>query len=241
MIKDKYIELVNFNWNKSIMEHPEYNNLLEKIHHYYKMDKEILYILLDLNLFQYISNININYHDGIIDYIIPENPKLNENYQNSASFIFASYALYNKSFKVKPRKRNYILLNNEGEFKTALELDIISENLDIYYKVEFNENLLIPYDINLLIEKEKQDLKTNIMRQEEKISEELIDSNIQGVQYFQFLIELENKKTIIEKHKEIKIQCEEYEDYYLSLLNEFKEYNKIFFERALLEIQMKNF
>lgn len=241
MIKDKYIELVNFNWNKSIIEHKEYNNLLKKIHKYYKIDKDMIYVLLDLHLLQNISNINVSYHDGIVTYIIPENPKLNENYENSSVFTFASYALYDKNFKVKTKKRNYILLNSDDKIKTALEFDDLSEDFDIYYKVEFNENLLIPYDINLLTEKEKNDLKTAIMRQEGKISEELTDTNINGVQYFEFLLELCNHKIASDTHLEIKIQCEECDDYYMSLLNEFKEYNKKFFERALLEIQMKNF
>lgn len=79
------------------------------------------------------------------------------------------------------------------------------------------------------------------MKQQEEISEELIDCNIEGVQYFEFHIKLHNNKTVIETHKEIKIQCEQYYDYYLSLLNEFKEFNKVFFERALTEIQIENF
>lgn len=112
MINDKHIEILNFNINKSIIEYAEYNNLFEKIHQYYKIDKDILHILLDLNLFQWISNITIKYQAGRVEYIIPENPTLNKNYQNSNYFKFASYALYDKNFKVKSKKINYILFNN---------------------------------------------------------------------------------------------------------------------------------
>ncbi len=241
MVKDKYIELLNFNWNKSIIEHPDYNNLLDKIHKYYKIDKDIISVLLELHLFQNISNINFKNIDGNLLYIIPENPKLNLNYRNSPSYIFATYSIYNKEFKIKNKKRNYLLLSEEEKLKIVIELDLVSFDSDIYCNIEFNENYLIPYDINLLTSTEKNELKQSINYQEGKLSEQLTDYAIDNSLYFRFQLAIYDNPTLIGMHNEIKIQTEECYDYYISLLNEFKEYNKKFFERALLELELKNF
>lgn len=254
MIENKNIELLNYKWNKNVMECEDNNDLLNKLHKSYKIDKDILYILLELDLFHLISNIKVVIKNGIFTYTLPENPKLYKNYQKYFSYIFATYLIYNKNLTIKNKKRGYCLLNNDNIIKKNSELNstlfnsYINFNLqldtdgnaendeDIYLNIQFNEIDVIAYDVNLLNLKEKEDLNKSINKQKEKYIH-----SIDNIMYFKFKLKIDNNLSLIEIHNKINLQCEEYYNYYISLLKKFKEYNKVFFERALLEEQIKNF
>lgn len=235
------IELTEYNWNQSIKENSKYQYLLNILHDSYGLNKDILYNLMELHLFSYISNTKVSYEKGKVIYSIPEEAKLNNNYENSPIYTFASYPLFDKEFQVKNRKRFFILSSNNNELKSLLELELTYSNFNLYYLLEFNKSFLIPYDINLLTESEKDQLEASIMRQQGLLEEDYIDTVYNEIHYFNFDLNVCNHQNAKDTHIEIKKQMQINYDLYSSMLEQFKEENKSFFERALTEIQIENF
>lgn len=176
-------------------------------------------------------------------YSIPFSLTLKNNYQNSLQYIFASYPTINNDYHVPHEYLNKfqeLFLFNNKDKDVMLSLSCF-ENGNIFFDIllEYDEYNNIPYDIDLLNDSEKQELIDELEEQKYYFDAEIINSD--GIRYYSLTINLyldQSLQTIyLDINKQIKNTIEKYRKHTQLL----KEENKRFFERALLEIEMKEF
>lgn len=240
-----FIVLDDINIKKSIIDCEKYNELFNLVYENYKIDKEILKNFFMLELLSYIINVTMSYKDNKLIYGINNTIESRENYQKSLQYIFASYPLFNKDFIVKEEnKKNYFLINSKKEIPIILSLNYEYSHFVLCCYVEFDKKYLIPYSIDLLNKEEKDKLQLQLTDQQDQFDEDINSCIINKKTHYEFTLEtnmIENFTNITEVYEEISSQLEEIYDYYISLLNEFKEDNKVFFERPLLNIELEDF
>lgn len=240
--KKEIIKLTNFDWNKSISICPEYNYLFSMLKEQYNIDSTILNNLIELDLFSEIANVHVSFNKGILTYTLNEQPKLIEDYKNSLPYIFACYPLFDNSFKIKNIKRDYLLSNENKECNIMLELCHVYSEYNIYIQLEFKEEFLIPYSTDLLNNKEKNNLNNELLKQKNILEYEYGLIQIQKVLYFEMKLDiLYSKKDYEYINLEIKKEINKVHKEYIDKINKFKNENKIFFNRALLKLEVDNF
>lgn len=241
-LKKEIIKLTNFDWNKSISMCPEYNYLFSRLKEQYKIDSIILNNLIELDLFSEISNVQVSFNEGNLIYKLNDQPKLIDDYENSLPYIFSSYPLFDNSFKIKNIKRDYLLLNENKECNIMLELCHVYSEYNIYIQLEFKEEFLIPYSMDLLNKDEKYNLNNEILKQKNILEYEYGLIQIQKVLYFEIKLDiLYSKKNSVYISTEIQKQINNVYKEYMNKLNKFKNENKIFFNRGLLKLEVDNF
>lgn len=241
-LKKEIIKLTNFDWNKSIYMCPEYDYLFSRLKEQYKIDSIILDNLIELDLFSEISNVQVSFNEGNLIYTLNDQPKLIDDYENSLPYIFSSYPLFDNSFKIKNIKRDYLLLNENKECNIMLELCNVYSEYNIYIQLEFKEEFLIPYSTDLLNKDEKYNLNNEILKQKNILEYEYGLIQIQKVLYFEIKLDiLYSKKNSVYISTEIQKKTNNVYKEYMSKLNKFKNENKIFFNRALLKLEVDNF
>lgn len=142
--------------------------------------------------------------------------------------VYFPYTQRKKEISENIKNLKYIILGNYKKY-----------DMEILFMIEFKKENFIPYDINLLLEYEKLELFNNIERQKKLLK---VVNNINQNKFFiGYRINfnnLDNIDLIYQKlDQQIEIFYKEIEEYN----KYFKEENKCFFERSLLELQMKDF
>lgn len=222
-----------------------YNDVLSIIHQKTNLSKELISILLKLNsiFINLIMSVVIEYKDKYPIFHIKEDFTLVENFNKSIQYILATYLLHNKNFKINDINYNndffreeIYLVNKSKKNKQHLSIS----NNDIILRIEHKYNDSIPYNINLLNKEERKKFLNILYSQTKLINNsnyEEIDK--QTYQYVYININLNNDLNQI--HKDIDNFIDKIYEEIINKLNDFKEYNKQYFQRALHEKEIENF
>ncbi len=194
---------------------------------------DVLYLTEGINK---ILNIKDNYQI-LSDYStkdIPENIAFNKNYEKEIHYIFAKFLEINPNFNITIRCNSFssavylvnkdILINLTRTYKPT-----------ILFFVELNVNDIIPYDINLLNDIEKSKLQKNILPCLYKCED--LNEN----RYFKKKLDIENKDDLSIIYQKIAIQIDNFKKEIQEENIKLKEDNKKYFERALVELELKEF
>lgn len=142
--------------------------------------------------------------------------------------VYFSYKQRKKEIPENIKNLKYLILDNYKKY-----------DMEILFMIEFKKENFIPYDINLLLEYEKLELFNNIEKQKKLLKVvHNINQNKSFIGYSINFNNLDNIDLIYQKlDQQIEIFYKEIEEYN----KYFKEENKCFFERALLELEIKDF
>lgn len=213
-----------------------YQNFLSLISEKININKDVLDLLYLTEGLNKVLNIKDTYHI-LNDYsikIIPENVELENDYEKEMHYIFANFLKINSNYNMSIKdngNNNVIYLSN----KDILLYLTKTYDPQILCFIEFNNDDCIPYDINLLNNNEKIDLKKNFSSY---ISE---CKTIEGKKYLAKKININHEEDLNIIYQKIEKQIK----YFYSELNNIKmqlfEDNKKYFERSLLELELKEF
>ncbi len=207
------------------------------------IDKRIIHNLIELNEYFYsINDLKIVKEKNKDLYVIGNNCKLKETAEKEKSYILANYLLYDNNFSIKKdyqgtyEQENY-LYNKNNKFNILLKENKELNKIELL--IELKKDLLIPYNVEILNENEEYKLKYVIMLQKSDLYEGIVRSN--GHSYALFFIEIQNEKSLIENIKSMRNQIQLIYSDFESKVNKYTEDNKFIFQRALTEIQIKDF
>ncbi len=226
--------------HKEIINHRKecevYQNFLSNIFDKIKLNKNVIDILYLTEGLKKIINISEYYKigDNYVTVVIPEIISYIEDYEKSIYYIFANLIEinpnYNISFEYSIYENELYLSNKDVNIyfqRTSFEKKILCN-------IKFNIDECIPYNQLILNSEEREKLQRNILFTPKLIVEKR---------------EIYSKKKLIISEKDnINVIYQKIEqqikDFY-SEVNKIKmqlfEDNKKFFERALLELELKEF
>lgn len=226
------------------------DSFLNELHLRTSIDLKILDNLFELCLINDIFEIteenkssNLFFNTTTKTYFIPFSLTLKTNYQNSLQYIFASYPTINNDYHVPHKylnKFHELFLFNNKDKDVMLSLSCF-ENGNVFFDIllEYDEYNNIPYDIDLLNDSEKQEFIDELEEQKYYFDAEIINSD--GIRYYSLTINLYLDQSLPTIYLDINKQINNTIEKYRKHTQLLKEENKRFFERALLEIEMKEF
>ncbi len=259
--KSKQIENI-FEFKKNIksphrLECEVYQNFLNIVSSKTNLNTDIIDILYFKEELSDIVNLDNVWNESINNFEIkiPDTIVFKENYKKTLGFIFANIIQLNKGYHIHLTDRYNVeeydleLLNKKEKYNVKLSIPRLATTFKenkILIMIEFNEKNCIPYDINLLNEEEK----LNVLNKLNNIKEglfikslpcKLIYEKSEDKIFFKedFIVNFEDDIESIYKNMEDKI--ENFYNQLLEIYEPFKEENKCFFERALIELEMKDF
>lgn len=168
---------------------------------------------------------------------VPAYIELKNNYEKNIEYIYSTFNLYNKDYSYCIKDNTYNLTNKNKIFK--IDLDFFNYRNELFVKIEYLEKYTIPHDIKLLNKKEKKDLKSRLTIQiyDNIVKDLYIDNQPEWIQ----LIELNLDNDLIDIQKELNDKIDNFYNYVLLTMNKLRDKNSIFFERAILELEIKSF
>lgn len=214
-----------------------YQNFLNIVSKKTNLTTTIIDILYFNDQLSAIVNINTTWCESIKREVtsIPKNVVFKENYEKSLGFIFANIIQLNKKYNIK-------LSISKSKYK--------KEDTELLLTIEIKDEDFIPYDINLLNEKEKNNLFEKITNDKNK----LFNQKNKGLFSFEVVYEQKEYKLCITSNFNLNAsdpvdfiyltmeqKIEELYNEIIEIYKYFKEQNKTFFERPLLEIEIKYF
>lgn len=242
MIKKEFTHICVNKYNKEIYV-SDYDYLLNYLQSILTIDKKIIHNLIELNKLHYVANnIKIVKDNNKDLYIIGRNCSLRENYEKQKSYILAYYLLVDNNFEIKKdyegtyNQENY-LLNKNNKFNMLIKEH--KELNRIALLIELEENVLIPYNIDILNENEREQLMHTIILQKSYLYDDL--GRISGKYYALFFINIIKEKSLIQNINSMNNQIRYTYLDFSEKVNKYREDNKLIFERALTEIQIGNF
>lgn len=236
----KYIYVNKVNNDEYISNYDYLLNYLESV---LQVDKKIIHNLLEINeMYTVLIGIKIVRSTEYDLYVISDNCSFKSNYEKEKSYILANYLLIDNNFEIKKdyegtyNQENYLFCK-KNRFHMSIKENKEFNTLELLIQLE--NDLLIPYDIDILNEDEKYKLKYTIMLQKSDLYEGLIKKD--GNSYASFLIQIIKEKKLIENIKSMHSQINSIYSDFETKFNKYTEDNKLFFQRALTEIQLRNF
>lgn len=172
----------------------------------------------------------------------------NTKYKQHPFFIFSNFSLYNTQFSVKHIELDKdeivaVFNNNFSQNKQYISLILQAFKkpklcISLQYKLEDT----IPHDTSLLNKKERRNLKNNI---EEQIEQYNIVSwsehDEKNNSFFEKEVTIDWTQEINIILQNIQSEIDIFQEEVDSTIEELKEINKSFFERALLEKEIERF
>jgi len=221
----------------------DYGYVLDSLESKLNIDKKVIHNLIELKEYFYsINDLKIVKNKNVDIYVIGNNCKLNERAEKEKSYILANYLLYDNNFSIKKdhqetyNQENY-LCNKNNKFNILLKENKELNKIELL--IELKKDLLIPYDVEILNENEQYKLKYIKVLQELNLYEYIVKRN--GNRYALFLIEIIYEKSLMQNiqsmYNQIKLIYSDFEN----KVNKYTEDNKLIFQRALTEIQIKDF
>ena len=230
------------NNNKDIISSDKYNIFFNLLKNNTKIDDNILILLIELNLIGKIMTAFIDFdkNDNPIFYI--ENKSsfhINYNYKESKEYVFVEYLIKNPEFKKSTIDKRIKFIKKDKDKDIVLIFNIYRDfdksEISIYF--DFNRDYVYPYDLNLLNSEEKKELNKNI--------ENKLFINNQSCYIYENYGKIYSEEIIFNFNNiNYHILSERINQYYEKInqvLTLIKEDNKKFFERSLLELELKNF
>lgn len=231
----------------------EYLSLVQDIVKKTNLKEQLVENLIKFNYINIIPKTIVNSR-YLADYTLISIPEhiYDTQYQKHPFFIFSNFSSYNTKFSVKNIEIddkdegcfNLIVFSNNHSIKKQY-LDLFLKPFrkpKINISLQYVESDTIPYDIKLLNSKELKKLKENLLEQSE--SHNIVawsDSDIKNNCFFTKEIEVDFSHDPITIYKNIESEIDIFQNYVDSVIDNFKEQNKIIFERSLLELDIKNF
>lgn len=208
--------------------------LFDLINSKYDIPEYILLNFIKLRYLQYISDIKILDDTFRIIYFVKKDFSFIENFKNSNFYLYSSYTLKDLSYKPQYFDQKYRLVKEENNLTYFLNINHYSISLFI----EIKEKSLIPYDDSILNIYEMTDLYTAIQNNPLYNHFELSQNKLSY--YAEYIIKTKEDNCFISL-----------DDFHNNILESIKRHNhtikKIqngylkFFERVLLEKELKNF
>lgn len=214
-----------------------YQQFLNSISKKTSLNKKVVDVLYLTEGINKLFNIKAIYHIKnncfYTTWKIPENIKYIDNYKKNIYYIFANFLEINSNY-------NFVIKNNHFE-----DIYLTNKNILIYLSqthfeteilclIEFNIQDTYPYDIDLLNTIEKSSLKENMSTFLYKCKE------MENKQYFKKILNIK-EEDICNIYQKIDIQIEKFKKESEEEIITLKENNKKYFERALLELELKEF
>lgn len=221
-----------------------YLEFLNTIHNKSNIDKSTLEILMEINAITTVMSARVEFIDEVLVFKIANDFRI-FNYKKKLEYIFSTYMVNKNEYKRTSNKEITVFKNKKRNFYIEIvsgEGSYFDSDILLYFDYKVKDT--IPYNSNLLTKEELESLNESL---DEQLKEYLIYSCIDKVETDYFYISLSNylsknrDKEISEIHSEIDRIINESIIYFENKINETKEKNKSFFERALLENEIKDF
>lgn len=228
----------------------EYLSLVKNIKKMTNLKKQLIENLINLNYLDIIPYVKIVPEFADLNstaFVIPDHIH-DHHYEKTAPFVFANLNLYHTNYSLEnvilsSSESRLMLKNNNSKNKEYIESPppfLKWNKINIY--LQYLENESIPYDISLLNSDEFEDLMENLSDQINDFSiiywtdhDEINNSFFEKT----ITINLDEDLNII--YDKIKKEIELFQKFVDTTMENFKENNKKFFERALLESEISSF
>lgn len=217
----------------------DYNSLLNIINKKTNIHKDIIDTLYLFDILDKIISIEIEKNENSTKVTVQDNFFIFDNFESTQAYIFSLLSL-NKDYEIHFGTHFNYFKNN----KNNLYLYLINQQKDIKIEMvySYQEKNLIPYDINILNNIEKELLHKSISYQYTFINLNFIfitltNHQLAGKQFIWSLKNLLNYSS----YDSLIDRIEDFNNELDNLIFSFNEDNKLFFQRALTEIQIKNF
>lgn len=212
-----------------------YQKFLSLISEKININKDVIDILYLTEGLNKVVNIKDTY-SILNDYstkTIPENIEIKNDYEKEMHYIFANFLKINSNYNilVKSNDFNHVVYLSNKDILLHLTRTYQSEILCF---IEFNTEECIPYNINLLNNTEIFELRMHILPYVSNCI------TIDGKRYYGKKINIEREKLNI-IYQKIETQIKDFYSEVNGIKNQLFEDNKKYFERALLELELKEF
>lgn len=225
-------------------ETSDYDLFIHELFHRTIIKKSILNNLFNLNLLNKIVHKQDELFTSFINsnnnFFIPKDLLIEKNYKKSIEYLYANY-LDKSNFNIIRSNRSYIS-NKDNTIILCLNYptyNFLKPQLLLFIK--YVKQDLIPYNTDLLNNEEFQLLNQHILNIREKHFKKNNEPFLNNMFFLIFNIDIDLNDTIDNSIQQIDNQINIKYNEYINLTNILKEENKKFFERALLEEQMKTF
>lgn len=214
-----------------------YEDFLEELHLITNLEPKILDNLYKLSALHIIL---LNYENEyesetiqFLDYfskkfIISPFLKIVDNFKENTNYILASYLVFNNNFKIDEK--------NEEPFFNNIFLQVKSNHIECCFLYNLHES--VPYEISLLSEEETLLLSNNIMSQHVSCKYSGLYKSTYTINFPIYINYSDSINTIF---LNIDKQIQQSQIEYNNIVRNFREDNKKFFERSLLEQQIEKF
>lgn len=239
----KSIKLVTekINSNFDIQSSDKFELLLTLLHSKTNIHKDILSNLICLNFISKIMNVFVEYYNNSPIFYISEDLSIKDNYQQIPEFIFASYPLYDTNYQVlnnfiKKDDKPLLFSNSNSKYHSILHLCEMNHIYFIEILLQFVDDLIIPYDISLLNEKELERLTLSL----EIERNTYCTYNLDKYSYCVLpILDLSYFTTNI--NQDIELNIKNMTTYYDLLISQSLNKHQKIFERALVEKELNGF
>lgn len=240
-IKNKNIFYITKKYEDRFLS-DDYNNLLNFINRKTNIDKDILDILYVFDILDKLISIDVgnNEDEEVTQIDIPDNFSINHNFNSSQSYIFALLSLnpdyeifFGTHYNYLKNKNNNIYVYPKYKF----------EDIEIQSSYLYEEKNITPYDENILNDIEKELFKKSMTDQFTLLNSmyTFFTSTNHQLSGKKFIFSSKFNPLKYSSYESLIETIDNFNNELHNLIFEFNEQNKIFFQRALTEIEIKNF
>ncbi len=218
----------------------DYSNLLNFINKKTNIDKNIIDMLYVFNILDKLISIDVEEDEYFTNINIPDNFSINHNFKSSQAYIFALLSL-NKDYEIFFGTHYNYLKNKNNNIYVYSQYKF--EDIEIQSSYLYEEKNIIPYEENILNDIEKELFKKSMTDQFTLLNSmyTFCTSANHQLSGKKFIFSSKFNPLKYSSYESLIETIDNFNNELHNLIFEFNEQNKIFFQRALTEIEIKNF
>lgn len=249
--------LYNKKSGTNLMNSEHYQRLIDELSSKLNIEKNITKKMIDFRFFEdfktkiEVNSKNIQIVQGFVIVYYPDgdtfifiSKELYKEHNNSIISIFLNYVEYNNDYFFKEELLPYLFYKEKvGRFLTVKK-DLNKNYSDLFFLIQYEFKDFCPYPIEWLDIEERfnliRNIQNNFNHKNQTKSIKFEHSN-NYINCCSFKLNINKDENLEKIYSSIKNQIELFENDYADLKLKLTEENKFYFQRSLLEREIRNF